>query len=130
MSSTRSTTSSKRGQGYSFQEISSLLDVLEVVLPIGHDEWETVQREHLLKFPEQDRDTNSLRRKYNQLYRKRVPTGDPNCPPEVRRAKRICHNIKEKADCDLFDEDFLPQPACTALPEPHWAFLTSQSDPC
>ena len=39
----------------------------------------------------------NLRNSYNALVQKKVPTGDPDCPPLVRRAKRINWTIKERA---------------------------------
>ena len=38
---------------------------------------------------------DSIKRKFKELYSKRVKTGDPNCPQEVRRAKRLRHQILE-----------------------------------
>eukprot|EP00521_Asterionellopsis_glacialis_P008881 CAMPEP_0195285562 /NCGR_PEP_ID=MMETSP0707-20130614/3353_1 /TAXON_ID=33640 /ORGANISM="Asterionellopsis glacialis, Strain CCMP134" /LENGTH=179 /DNA_ID=CAMNT_0040345077 /DNA_START=141 /DNA_END=676 /DNA_ORIENTATION=+ len=94
----------KRGQGYSIEETLSLLDILEQILPIGSDEWETVLREHHEKFSEQKRDVKSLKRKFGKLYCTQIPTGDPNCPPEVFRAKHISRDIRERAECDNFDD--------------------------
>eukprot|EP00521_Asterionellopsis_glacialis_P015948 CAMPEP_0195305870 /NCGR_PEP_ID=MMETSP0707-20130614/36912_1 /TAXON_ID=33640 /ORGANISM="Asterionellopsis glacialis, Strain CCMP134" /LENGTH=133 /DNA_ID=CAMNT_0040370077 /DNA_START=17 /DNA_END=418 /DNA_ORIENTATION=- len=94
----------KRGQGYSIEETLSFLDILERILPIGSDEWDSVLREHDEKYSEQKRDVNSLKRKFGKLYRTQIPTGDPNCPPEVVRAKRISRDIKERAECDNFDD--------------------------
>jgi len=93
-----------------------LLEMMENILPIGNDEWDTVRREHLIKFPGQARDINSLRRKYNQLSHKRVPTDDPNCLPEVKRAKRIRIDIRKKANCDTY-EDGLSTGDPNCLPE-------------
>jgi hypothetical protein len=38
---------------------------------------------------------DSIKRKFKELYSRRVKTGDPNCPQEVRRAKRLRHQIVE-----------------------------------
>jgi hypothetical protein len=40
----------------------------------------------------------SLKRKFKELYTKRVSTGDPNCPPAVLRTKRL-----KQAIVDLMD---------------------------
>ena len=40
----------------------------------------------------------SLKRKFKELHIKRVSTGDPHCPPAVRRAKRIKRAIVERMD--------------------------------
>ena len=39
-----------------------------------------------------------MRRKLANLYRKKVPTGNPNMPEEVRLAKQIKFLIAQKAD--------------------------------
>ena len=73
---------------------------MTIILPIGPLEWEKVTEMHVVKFPR--RDTDSLRRKYTSTHRRKVPTGDPNCPPEVREAKRVkvaIGNKAELADC-------------------------------
>ena len=38
-----------------------------------------------------------MRRKYHILHRKKCPTGDPHCPPEVRLAKTVQREIGMKA---------------------------------
>jgi hypothetical protein len=40
------------------------------------------------------RDTESIRNKYKSLKNATKPTGDPTCPPEVRRAKQIASCIE------------------------------------
>jgi hypothetical protein len=86
------------------------------VLPIGPDEWDEVVNFHLERFPEAERNALSLRRKFTQLYKTKIPTGDPSCPNEVRRAKEIFRWIEARADAagevvesELgFDEDNSP----------------------
>ncbi len=41
---------------------------------------------------------DSLKCKFKELHIKRIPTGDPNCPPAVRRVKRL-----RRAIIDLMD---------------------------
>ena len=45
-------------------------------------------------------------RKYATLYRKPIPTGDPNCPEEVKLAKRIKYLIGNKASVGDAEEEF------------------------
>ena len=92
------TRSKKRGPSYSKEEVDTLLCIVYQKLPIGQDDWDGVYEEHLSRWPDTDRDVLSLRRKFNQLANKKVPTGDPNCPPHVREAKQILFLIKEEAD--------------------------------
>jgi hypothetical protein len=88
----------KRGGGFSHREIDSLLDVIEGILPLGLDEWEAVERQHNSMYPDFGRTYDALRQKFAKLYLKETPTGDPHCPPEVKRAKIIYEEIKQKAD--------------------------------
>ena len=53
-----------------------------------------------LQFPNMGRDLQSVRQKFNKLQASRIPTGDPTCPPAVRRAKRIHRDIEEKMDAE------------------------------
>ncbi len=41
---------------------------------------------------------DSLKRKFKELHNKRIPTGNPNCPPAVVQAKRLRREIVEKMD--------------------------------
>lgn len=96
---------SKRGIGFSDMEMESLLNLIEQVLPIGGVEWDTIEREHATTWPQQSRTKESLRRKFQSLYRQKIPTGDPNCPPNVRRAKHIHYKLKEKTEMSDGDDD-------------------------
>ena len=102
-------TKTKRGQGFSENELDCLLDTLDKHKPISKEEWDLVESEHGSMYPEQGRTADSIRRKFSSLYRKKMPTGDPNCPLPVRRAKRIHIAINQKAelsdghDSDSFD---------------------------
>ena len=84
-----------KGTNYSLDEIDSLLDLIEDELPISATLWENIQKSHLSRYPDQRRGVDSIKRKFKELYSKRVKTGDPNCPQEVRRAKRLRHQIVE-----------------------------------
>lgn len=85
-----------RGGKYFTEELLNLFSIMSTILPIGPIEWEKVTETHSVKFP--GRDTDSLRRKYTSTHRRKVPTGDPDCPPEVREAKRIKMAIGSKAE--------------------------------
>ena len=88
-------TIAKRGNKYFVVELLNFLGIMERVLPIGPDEWAKVLDEHSTSYP--GRDVESLRRKYTNLHRKKVPTGDPNCPPEIALAKKVKYMIGDKA---------------------------------
>ena len=73
-----------------------LLQIMETVVPIGPTEWDEVLDQHSEVFPR--RDVDSLRRKYTTLHRKKIATGDPNMPLEVRLAKKVKYAISDKAE--------------------------------
>lgn len=72
---------------YTIEESLKFLQIMEEVLPLGPDEWEHVAS--LLSTTYPDRSVASLRRKYHDLHRVRVPTGGPHCPGDVNKMKRI-----------------------------------------
>ena len=86
-----------------------MLDAIEAIVPIGSGEWERVEVTHSVDFEEKRRTADSLKRKFRQLYLTKVPTGDPNMPETVRRAKEVNIKIREKAlvciDCDETEEE-------------------------
>jgi hypothetical protein len=88
----------KRGVGYDKEEVNCLLNAVERVLPIGGYEWDTVFVEHERAYPNRDRTRDGIKRKFNSLHHVHMPTGDPNIPPEVLRAKRIDYKIKKRAE--------------------------------
>ena len=50
----------------------------------------------MASYPDTSRKPGSLKRKFQLLYTSKKPTGDPDCPPQVRRAKWIWKTIKGK----------------------------------
>ena len=96
-----------RGSKYSDEEVDGLLETCEEYLPIGPEEWEVVATLHKHEFPNKDRDRDSLRRKFLQFANSKKETGNPDCPPQIRRAKKILRDIVARTDAgdDLLDED-------------------------
>jgi hypothetical protein len=94
-----------RSSGFNEQEVEHLLTCIDDLLPIGPDAWERVLDNHAAMFGANGRDTQSIRRKFNKLVKTAIPTGDPNCPPNVRWAKRIYRKIEEKMDAAGSVED-------------------------
>lgn len=103
--------STGRGSGFTQSEVDSLLELLLEHLPLCREEWETVLRLHLERYPGVERTVDSLKRKFGALYRKRVPTGDPHIPPEVEKAKLVRQRMTERADIGdgELTEDFLEE---------------------
>ena len=77
----------RRGFKFTVVEIEHLLETIEDVIPIGNPDWERIWQEHSARYPTKERTSESLKRKFQELARKKNPTGDPNCPPYVRAAK-------------------------------------------
>eukprot|EP00536_Pseudo-nitzschia_multiseries_P009485 jgi/Psemu1/23297/gm1.23297_g len=81
---------------YSRTEVLELLHTLKAILPVGPEEWAQVGQIHKDNFPDTNQSVANLRRKYSNLYRKKVPTGNPNCPKQVKLAKKVKWLIKSK----------------------------------
>jgi hypothetical protein len=92
---------------YTSVEVHALLRLVEQMLPVDGEDWEEVARLHNLNFPTNGRDAAKLKRKFQQLYRVEMPTGDPMCPPEVRIAKRIREKIRDKSEIDDGEEELV-----------------------
>jgi hypothetical protein len=101
-------------QNYRDWEVEVLLNILEVKLPLGAEHWETVTTEFNATALTRSiqvrnnyvaRDLDSLKNKFKVLKNHKKPTGDPNCPPLVKRAKRIQKEIERKQSTVDFDDD-------------------------
>ena len=101
-----STTGRGTASNYSKAETNFALDCIEQIVPIGSEEWNQVVLLHATKYEKQKRNLQSIRRKFRDLYRMKIPTGNPHCPPEVRRAKRIHALIGKKSEACTGEEDF------------------------
>jgi hypothetical protein len=67
-------------------------------LPIGQDKWELVAEEHNTKWPTKNRTVDQLRWQFAKLHKKKIPTGDPNCPPKVKAVKQCKYLICKRAN--------------------------------
>ncbi|KAE9268145.1 hypothetical protein PR003_g31545, partial [Phytophthora rubi] len=92
---------------YTMFDIDRLLHLVEQALPLGRDEWErlavTYNAGRARGAPE--RDFEILRRKFKMLYSARKPTGMPEMPPHIRRAKEAKQAIDEKANVIEIDDE-------------------------
>ncbi len=75
-----------------------MLEVIDDIVPIGNPDWERVWDRHNARYPQKEWTAESLRRKYKTLVKKKMKTGDPNCPPHIRYAKRIYRKIIAATD--------------------------------
>ena len=81
--------STRHGKGFMKAETTTLLKAIEQILPIDVEAWNEVH--DVLSGVE------GLKRKFNKLTNKPVPTGNPNMPEDVRltksvRSKLFCHS--------------------------------------
>ena len=111
--SASSSSNSSRGgrapgsQTYNDQDIEALLDIVQELRPLGADQWQNVADRYNRGAASRERaqrDADSLRKKFNGLCRHKKPTGDPQCPPLVKRAKRIQRDIEESANVNEIDD--------------------------
>lgn len=70
-------------------ETDSLLELLLEHLPLCKDEWEKIVRLHERRYPQQERNPDSLRRKFSAFCRTVPPTRDPSISRDGLKAKKI-----------------------------------------
>lgn len=96
----------RRGYGrlgranYSTSDVSTLLDLVESVQPLGHNMWARVTEQFNVWATENERpprDIDSLKAKYDKLASSTKPTGSALCPSPIRRAKKIQRQILGRA---------------------------------
>lgn len=69
--------------------------------PIGGNDWSAVAakfREYTHVAHRPQRDVESVKMKFDRLANVKKPTGDPSCPPNVRRAEHIARSILGKVN--------------------------------
>jgi hypothetical protein len=91
-----------RGRGgspaYSEMELLNLLGIIERIIPVKGEEWDQVEVQHCTLYPV--RKAEGLQCKFQELYRKKKSTGDPDCPLSVKRAKLLRRAIIERCEVD------------------------------
>ncbi|KAG9408340.1 hypothetical protein AC1031_021581 [Aphanomyces cochlioides] len=86
-----------RGKGWCSVSVHLLLDQIEQILPAGQLEWAKVEEAYnraASQFP--SRDVDALKRKFALLKNHPKKTGEPDCPSDVRRAKRLFTDIENR----------------------------------
>ncbi|KAF7349978.1 hypothetical protein MVEN_01299000 [Mycena venus] len=105
----------KRGRpqgssNYNKKNTKVFLKIAQKLLPTGPKGWKLVTtdfKKWAVKNNRPEGDVKSIETKYKQLLRKKKPTGDAHCPPNVKRAHRIERLINQKADTrELSDLEF------------------------
>jgi hypothetical protein len=56
---------------------------VDKIVPIRNPEWEHIWERQNSFSPNQDQTVELLKHKFQELAKKKVPTGYPNCPPHV-----------------------------------------------
>ena len=90
--------SRRRGFQFRVEELYNFFDIVKSFLPISAQNWQAVAGVHLENYRREARTTESLHRKFQEIARRTGPTGDPNCPPYVIKAKRIHRQLVQMID--------------------------------
>ena len=107
---------SSGARGYTEDERMNFLEILERRLPTSGSEWSLVASEHSETYPTMERNVESIKQQYQSLLRRREPTGDPNCPPDVKKAKAIDRLLKAKQRAgDISEENGGPIAALAGM---------------
>jgi hypothetical protein len=88
----------KRGFKFTIPELKSLVEAVEELVPISNTEWERIWDRHMALYPQQDRTVKSLKRKFQEMARAKIKTGNPNMPPHICGAKWAYYTIVKKTD--------------------------------
>ncbi len=77
----------RKKENYQVAKIESLIEIVDEILPVTTTECHAAAECHYTFFPEFNRAGDSLKRKFNSFAKRSGPSGDPNCPPYIRKAK-------------------------------------------
>ena len=78
-------------------ELQNLVRLVGEKMPATEEEWEEVMELHNVAFPS-NRTITALQNKFKDLYRTKMPTGDPKIPDYIKRAKEIHQDFIERTD--------------------------------
>ena len=96
--------STRRGKGFTKAETTTLLKAVERILPIDAEGWTKVHE--IFNSKHSSRGVEGLKRKFNKLANKPVPTGNPNIPEDVKLAKSIKGKLFRRSGAtNLSDEE-------------------------
>ena len=108
----------KRGFKFTTHELESLADAVADIIPMSNTDWDTVWEAHNESFPGLNRTSDSLKRKFQEMARTKIPTGDPNCPHHIHIAKRayyrFCFKFLAEASHSL-SREFGWRPDCLCV---------------
>jgi hypothetical protein len=88
----------KRGFKFTTRELESLAEAVADMIPMSNTDWDNISEIHDANFPGLNRTSDSLKRKFQEMARTKIPTGDPNCPLHIRIAKRAYYKLVKSLD--------------------------------
>ncbi|PLW13443.1 hypothetical protein PCASD_20522 [Puccinia coronata f. sp. avenae] len=98
----------KGAQGSTSVDCTALVEAVKHVLPLGANVWAIVHEhysEYALKNGRAIREQDSVKNKFRALVNLNKPTGDPDCPTWVRKAKHTQKLINNRAQLLTLDEE-------------------------
>jgi hypothetical protein len=75
-----------------------VLEGVKAIIPIRNPNWDKILNQHASCYSTKDHTAKLLKRKFQELARTKIPTGDPNMPPHIRKAKHIYYRIVQATD--------------------------------
>ncbi|KAF9002267.1 hypothetical protein BDQ17DRAFT_1425930 [Cyathus striatus] len=104
---------------YSPEDVELLLNVMEVLVPLGLKGWANVKctyNNQAIDLVHPHRSAKSLELKFKQLVKMMKPTGDAECPPHILKAHKINQAMNEKESTwDIDNEDIVDTVEATGL---------------
>ncbi|RHY98582.1 hypothetical protein DYB35_011946 [Aphanomyces astaci] len=98
--------SKRSAPNWNDKDVEILLDCIQDLVPLGQNGWAKVTQQfnshNNVAFA---RDWEACKRKFTFLKSVKKPTGDPDCPSLVVRAKRIQRDIDSRAAVEVLDDE-------------------------
>jgi hypothetical protein len=88
----------KRGFKFTTNELESLAEAVADIIPISNTDWDSILEIHDANFLGLNRTSDSLKCKFQEMARTKIPAGDPNCPHHIRIAKRAYYKLIKASD--------------------------------
>ena len=95
--------STRHGKGFTKAETTTLLKAVERIVPIDAEGWAEVHE--IFNSKHSSRGVEGLKRKFNKLANKPVPTGNPNIPEDVKLAKSIKGKLFRRSGATNLSEE-------------------------
>ncbi len=88
----------KRVFKFTTHELESLAEAVADIIPMSNTDWDNILEIHVANFPGLNRTSDSLKWKFQEMARTKIPTGDPNCPNHIRIAKHAYYKFIKASD--------------------------------